>query len=328
MKQTTRLLAAALALLLLFTAAPLAGFCGGRTLAADDSVYLPYYKEVISQYQTAIKHHFYRNEEVPENKTKYISQTLLDHKSYSRSNTVYYTLYDINRNGFPELIVADQDEYDCYIYGIFSYTSKLTVVADSLSLGYHSLARIFQNGTVAVFFRGGRGYYDLTFYRLNGKDRSKQKDVLAHDGMDGSTYYRGQTEISERAAKDLCKYYTGQTDPENLQSDVTLNWKRINDLSAVKGLAGPTGLKVAAQSNTTLKLQWKKVPGAAGYVVYRYDTASKKFTEIRTTGKTAVKVKDLKPGTSYRFAVRAFSRPAKKPLFSAFSKTLRVKTAK
>lgn len=68
-----------------------------------------------------------------------------------------------------------------------------------------------------------------------------------------------------------------------------------------------TGLKVASQSETEIKLSWKAVSGASGYRIYSYNTKTKKYESVGyIPGKTAFTVKNLKARTSYKFKVRAY----------------------
>lgn len=72
-------------------------------------------------------------------------------------------------------------------------------------------------------------------------------------------------------------------------------------------LAAVTNLKASA-STTSVKLTWSKVAGAAGYRVYKYNTKTKKYEKVADTKNTSFTVSGLKVGTSYKFAVRAYSK--------------------
>lgn len=72
--------------------------------------------------------------------------------------------------------------------------------------------------------------------------------------------------------------------------------------------ANVTGFKASAISTSAVKLSWKKVSGAKGYIVYKYDSAKKKYVRVVKTDGTdnAYTVKNLKVGTTYKFAVKAY----------------------
>lgn len=93
--------------------------------------------------------------------------------------------------------------------------------------------------------------------------------------------------------------------------------------TAVKGLTckysqinifAPT--KVAsAQNSTAIKLTWKKVTGASGYVIY-YKNSKGDWTKLSTTTKTAITIKSiggkaLTAGKKYTFAVKSAVKTSK-----------------
>lgn len=74
------------------------------------------------------------------------------------------------------------------------------------------------------------------------------------------------------------------------------------------GLNQVTGLSVVERDEDELTLKWKKVAGADGYLLYRYNTSTKKWQKIKTTSKTRYEVEHLKAGTKYQFTVRAYDK--------------------
>lgn len=77
-----------------------------------------------------------------------------------------------------------------------------------------------------------------------------------------------------------------------------------------------TNLK-ATQSTSSIKLTWNKVTGATGYRVYRYDTKTKKWVKLIDTKNTSYTVSKLSAGTSYKFAVKAYTKVGKTVHWSA-----------
>ncbi|MEY8392028.1 fibronectin type III domain-containing protein [Lachnospiraceae bacterium 45-W7] len=71
-----------------------------------------------------------------------------------------------------------------------------------------------------------------------------------------------------------------------------------------------SGLKTASSAAKNIKLTWKKVSNANGYIVYQYSTSSKKWIEKARTNSASYTVKGLTPGTAYRFAVKAYIQSA------------------
>ncbi len=77
-----------------------------------------------------------------------------------------------------------------------------------------------------------------------------------------------------------------------------------------KVLPGKTSKISSEKKQTEIKLSWKAVKGATGYRVYVYNTKTKKYNIVAkyVKGKTSYTVKDLKANTSYKFAVKAYSK--------------------
>lgn len=75
-------------------------------------------------------------------------------------------------------------------------------------------------------------------------------------------------------------------------------------------ISNVTGLKASASTAKNVKLTWKKIPEAKGYIIYQYDSSKKKWiTKATITKNTAsYTVKGLTSGTNYQFAVKAYSQ--------------------
>ena len=86
-----------------------------------------------------------------------------------------------------------------------------------------------------------------------------------------------------------------------------------------------TGLKCSAKSMTAVKLQWDKQKGVTGYRVQQYINAQWK-TVVKKTTSTSVKIKNLEPGTTYKFRVCAYQKVGSKNYFGAYCTRLAVKT--
>jgi hypothetical protein len=82
------------------------------------------------------------------------------------------------------------------------------------------------------------------------------------------------------------------------------------EADAASKLIAPAFPHVARKSDTALTLSWKKVPGAAGYEVHRYDSAAKtykKVATIRNGKKVKWTDKKLKTGKKYIYKIRAYA---------------------
>ena len=78
------------------------------------------------------------------------------------------------------------------------------------------------------------------------------------------------------------------------------------DLVSVKTNVAAPKPKLLAVNESTVKLSWNKVAGAASYKVYSYNTKSGKYTLLGKTTAQEYSFKKAKYGQSYSFLVRAF----------------------
>lgn len=104
------------------------------------------------------------------------------------------------------------------------------------------------------------------------------------------------------------------------------NTFRIFKVVKVPGASSKVTAKV---SKTSVKLTWKKVSGADGYRVYRYDTKTKKYVTVKSgTTATSLTVKGLKKGTRYKFAVKAYKKVGGTRVWAEKGKSLTATTKK
>ena len=101
----------------------------------------------------------------------------------------------------------------------------------------------------------------------------------------------------------------------------TVNGKEVASasypqLSATTNPANVTRFKVSSTSANAVKLTWNKSSGTNGYVVYRYNTPTKKYSRIAKITSNTYTDKKLKSGTSYKYAVRAYKTVNGKELLS------------
>ena len=87
------------------------------------------------------------------------------------------------------------------------------------------------------------------------------------------------------------------------------------------------GLKTTKVTQTYVKLAWKEVKGATGYVLYVYDPGSGIYTRLKAVKKLSAIATKLTAGKTYRFAVRAYTRVDGKNYFGTYSKLRKVTTA-
>ncbi len=92
--------------------------------------------------------------------------------------------------------------------------------------------------------------------------------------------------------------------------------------TAKENAVPPQGVRVTRQSSHSLRIQWKQVEGASGYVVYRKNPGKKHYKKVKTItkGKT-VKWKDkkVKPGKTYTYVVKSYKKINGKKVYSKYS---------
>ncbi|MGN0469053.1 MAG: leucine-rich repeat protein [Acutalibacteraceae bacterium] len=67
-----------------------------------------------------------------------------------------------------------------------------------------------------------------------------------------------------------------------------------------------SGLKVSSRTISSLTLKWNKVSGVDGYIIYVYNSSTGKYDYVNDITGTSFTVKKLKPGTKYKYAVKAY----------------------
>ncbi len=72
--------------------------------------------------------------------------------------------------------------------------------------------------------------------------------------------------------------------------------------------ANVKNVKSYSVTKNSFKLKWDKVEGATNYLIKVYDTKDKKWITFLKTTKTACSITELEPGTSVRFAIKAYTK--------------------
>ncbi len=65
-----------------------------------------------------------------------------------------------------------------------------------------------------------------------------------------------------------------------------------------------TGKITATQTTSSITLKWRKVTGADSYIVYKYNSKSKKYVKVKEVAGTALKITGLKSGVAYKYKIR------------------------
>lgn len=150
-------------------------------------------------------------------------------------------------------------------------------------------------------------------------------------GKDGSTAYdapdRKLYSSRELAVSVTVKVEAAQIPDEKPDKPVTppTDEKPTPDPVPQEQVGQVQDLKAKAAA-TSVKLTWKKVSGAAGYRIYRYDKAKKAYVKIRETTKTSYTDKGRKSATAYSYRVCAFRVNGKETVTGAYSEVKKTLT--
>lgn len=103
------------------------------------------------------------------------------------------------------------------------------------------------------------------------------------------------------------------------------NSEYSNITSAKPAPLEPKNLKLKKASKTSIKVSWKKVAGATGYVVYRATSKNGKYTKVTTTNKTSLTNKSLRKKKTYYYKVRAYRTVKGKKYYGSYSEIQKLK---
>lgn len=83
-------------------------------------------------------------------------------------------------------------------------------------------------------------------------------------------------------------------------------------------VAKVTGVSTKSATTSSVTLKWKKTADISGYVVYRYDSAKKKYVKQATVKKTGTSftAKKLSAGKSYKYQIRTYKTVNGKKVYS------------
>ena len=97
--------------------------------------------------------------------------------------------------------------------------------------------------------------------------------------------------------------------------------------SMMNATTSPAAPKLkASQTSNSITLAWGKIAGANGYVVYRYDAKTKKYTRLTSTTTNKVTFSKLSSATAFCYMVRAYRTLDKKNYYSSYSALLNTAT--
>lgn len=91
--------------------------------------------------------------------------------------------------------------------------------------------------------------------------------------------------------------------------------------------SAPGGLSQSKTSSNGFTLSWNKVNGAYGYVVYKFDSTTGKFSKLKATTATSLEFSSLKPLAKEKFKVRTYLKASAGNLYGGYSAEFTAVTA-
>lgn len=159
-----------------------------------------------------------------------------------------------------------------------------------------------ESATGPVTLSWSKAADDVTGYRVYRYDADQDKYVYLK-----STTSRKYTDEDVTSGKTYqykvrCYWTIGGTNYYGNYSSV---------ISVTTPPAKVTEVDTETRSSTYLTLNWKKVSGASGYRIYKYNTSSKSYEKVTTISKgstVSYKITGLTAATEYQFKVRAYKK--------------------
>lgn len=227
-----------------------------------------------------------------------------------------YFLYDLNRNGTPELFLHSTT---MGLTIVFTYNGRLR------SLGYYDIYG-FNTDKKELIVRGhwhgagGSGVNEWTIYKMGS---SWMQGTYTMDKMNGNYSVYNMQDGS----------FTGSSKMYNaIYSQHIRKCKRMNSFTRYKLSdrgrlnAHKTPGKVAISSvsragSGKLKITWKKVSGATGYQIYRSAQKNSGYRRIKNLSSKSSSYTNskLKNGKRYYYKIRAYKRIDGKTYYGKFS---------
>ncbi len=196
-------------------------------------------------------------------------------------------------------LICDNDferEIPATRHTIIDYTRRATPDSDG---AYVTACDVCNEVFKSISFGRPTEYkLSTTKYTYDGKTKTPKLTVETSDGVvlkEGTDY-----EIELPTGRKAVGVYTYRV---VFKGDF-LGEKKVS----YQILPGKTSKITATQSTSAIKLTWKKVTGATGYRVYQYNSKTGKYEKIKTLTGTSYTVKNLKAGTTYKFAIRAYAK--------------------
>ncbi len=190
-------------------------------------------------------------------------------------------------------------------------TTGFTTIDESVAKSSADMATLNENLGSAYVKTATK--YPVLAWQLDGTENVA--DLLQLQ-LDDTQQQLDDTQQDLEDANETIDDLTNDLDTLQDQLDAQTNYmnQQMDALKlelATSKVSSDVTAKATSSNYNTVAISWTKISGASGYVVYRYDSATKKYILIKTiTGSTTVTYKDTgrTTGTVYYYKVRAYSQ--------------------
>jgi len=171
-------------------------------------------------------------------------------------------------------------------------TNPAVTIPTGLTAAKATVTSIRINWTASSGADGYEVWYATSKSGTYTKAASVKVNTYTHTGLTiGMTYYY---KVCAYKVVDKKTYYSGFTSVESITLPVPK----------------PTGVRTASAGATSIKVSWKEVSGATGYMIYRSAKQIGGYKQIAkvSAGRNYYMSKDLKKGKTYYYKVRAYKK--------------------
>lgn len=227
-----------------------------------------------------------------------------------------YFLYDLNRNGTPELFLHSTT---MGLTIVFTYNGRLR------SLGYYDIYG-FNTDKKELIVRGhwhgagGSGVNEWTIYKMGS---SWMQGTYTMDKMNGNySVYNMQDGTFTGSSKMYNAIYSQHIRKCKRMNSFTRY--KLSDRGRLNAHKTPGKVAISSVSRAgsgKLKITWKKVSGATGYQIYRSTQKNSGYRRIKNLSSKSSSYTNskLKNGKRYYYKIWAYKRIDGKTYYGKFS---------
>lgn len=235
------------------------------------------------------------------------------------SENAFWGCSDLESVRLPKSIksIGTQAFYYCESLNNVTIPSTVKSIGDKAFAFCHGLSKLtIKNGVTSI---GNEAFFDCV--KLSSVTVPESVTTI---GKMAFGYYEASDNVSDPPV--IMKRFVIKGCKATAAEKYTLENEISFQCVAPTNLGVTPKVEVAARTDTAIKLSWKPVIGATGYRVYVYNTKTKRYTKINDINTTSYTIQGLKPGTSHKFAVKAFCNAEGKVSWSSRYRTVTVST--